>query len=243
MSQGIKPLRVAGRRADDVRKRAAQDVAPRAGRSATTLIAAGAFPLGMTNLHIYDNDNHLYLTAMNLPHMSVFRFDSASEATSNGVPHMERLDLEAGICRILGVLARGAIERMREVPTGSVVCPLGLETWIVRPSPSGRLSEYFAGLPSHTRRRVFIHRTPVRSPWTQARCLWDLAYETLEADRGSGFKRVENSAAALRQGVEVLTYGLAAYREGPQATRRYFLESLGHPVRHEIDEPPGLQRP
>lgn len=196
----------------------------------------------MTNLHIYDNDNHLYLTAMNLPHMSVFKFDSAAETTANGVPRMERLDLEAGICRILAVLARGAIERMREVPTGSVVCPLGLETWIVRPSPSGRLSEYFAGLPSHTRRRVFIHRTPVRSPWTHARCLWDMAYETLEAGRGSGLVRAENPPAALRQGVEALTYGLVAYREGPQATRSYF-ESLGHPVRHEIDEPPGLQRP
>lgn len=190
----------------------------------------------MTNLHIYDNDNHLYMTAMDLPRFSVFRLESAPQAVSNGMPRVERLDLETGVARILAALAKGAVERMLEVPTGDVTAPIGLETWIVRPSLDGRLSEYFSGLPSSTRRRVFIHRTPVRSPLTQARCHWDAAYEVLESDRGSRLARAENTPAALRQGVDVLSGALVAYREGPLATRRYF-ESLGHSVKHETDEP------
>lgn len=87
-----------------------------------------------------------------------------------------------------------------------------------------------------SRRRVFIHRTPVRSPMTQARCHWDAAYEVLESDRGSRLARAENTPAALRQGVDVLSGALVAYREGPLATQRYF-ECLGHSVKQEADEP------
>lgn len=207
------------------------DLARRRGRTGTILISPSALTLGMANLHIYDEFNHLYLAAFGLPSVKVFRVPVQDLAgTNHSSPALKATPLEdnQGIALIVTAFASDVLQSAVG-EGGAPPQAHTLRTWIVHPSSSGKLSEYFAQGATRLRDRVFLHHSPaiyanhpLPSPWDEAYRRFERMYRVTE---------YATPPAALRQGAEVLMMGLLPCREGREAIGRY-LASLGHPITH-----------
>lgn len=182
----------------------------------------------MTNLHIYDEHNHLYLAAFRLPPVKVFRVPTQNPVGSLSPSKATPIDDDQGIALIVTALAneslRSLIAEDDAIPEAHI-----LRTWIVGSSGTGKLSEYFTLGSTRHRSRVFLHQSPaiyadrpVPSPWEEAYRRFEQMYRVTECVTPS---------AALRQGAKVLTMGLLPCREGREAFDRY-VASLGHPTTH-----------
>lgn len=180
----------------------------------------------MTNLHIYDEFNHLYLAAFRLPSVKVFRLPTPEIPGLTPSAKAKSLDDDQGIALIVTALANEVLQATtsddRALPEAHE-----LRTWIVRPSSTGKLSEYFDQGATRLRDRVFLHHSPAIYASHPLPSPWDEAYRRFE--RMYRVTKYATPSAALRQGAEVLTMGLLPCRKGREALNRY-LASLGHPI-------------
>lgn len=185
-----------------------------------------------SDVHLYDEDHHLYMTGLYMPPQSVFGQLPQSDLNSHARA-WARVPDDEGLARVLTAITGGLLQR--EIVADSIpgTPPYEkLESWVLRPTTdrAGRLDAWFVGEPLHTRYRVLVHHAPRRHGSLILPLLWDEAYRELEAIRPSRPRRYV-STEALRSGVRVLEDYLAAYRTGPDAVR-HAAESLGHPIYH-----------
>ena len=187
----------------------------------------------MINLHVYDHDNHLFMTAYDRPRQAVFRARVSSRAHNGAGPEAEwtRVPDDEGIATIATAMAKyfaGGWLRQTGSPTGPA--PGDLQTWVLRPSPDrrGRLEDWFMGSPAQSRYRVMIHRTARKHATGPVPLLWDEVYNQLDTQGSPPLKRRAASLEALRAGVIVLGEGLAAYRASSEAVAAW-AGGLGHP--------------
>ncbi|MCC6678803.1 MAG: hypothetical protein IT436_16850 [Phycisphaerales bacterium] len=183
----------------------------------------------LTNLHVYDDLNHLHMAGFYVPERFsiALTFDKVDgDQTPGAGGHDRGKETESVLSAILDVVQPGYAHQ---------VAGAGWETFILGPpgNSGSRLREWFAGEPSTSHYRVLIHREP---RWRDAQgglAAWERVVAALQASPGSPRVDRRPSTEALRAGVLVLEEGLQAYRSGPDAVRT-FIEGLGHPYRHVI---------
>ena len=185
----------------------------------------------MINLHVYDPDNHLFLTGFYLPKQHVFR--RGRDAGNGSSREWARVPDEEGMARILTALA-GQLAGVWLRESTIEPMPIGLETWALGYSAKGAFESWFVDEPPGTRYRVWMHRTPRRHGQCSLPVLWDEVYNEFDAKGTPPLRRRSLPGSALHSGVVVLEEALAAYRAGPAAAAEV-IQNLGHPLRHVTD--------
>ncbi|MEX2217667.1 MAG: hypothetical protein WD749_02815 [Phycisphaerales bacterium] len=156
----------------------------------------------MTNLYVFDDANHLYLTGFYLPRTVVFSGPSKAERRFFE-PKYSRMPDDIGIAAILTGLARQQVMFLLDPPEEQIAA-IGLDTWVLRRSGVGALSSWYAGEQPATRYRVLMHRMPRKHGGRGLPLIWDQSYDVLEATPGFRLERRTPSKTALYDAVGVL---------------------------------------
>lgn len=181
----------------------------------------------VTNLHLYDSHNHLFMTGFYLPR----KFPSAPgfRMLAGLGPEDNRTPDDDSVGQMLMAMAKErSATRLRG--TGRDTEEAGLQTWVFSPSPRhlGRLEDWFAGALPDSRYRVLVHRTPCQYAGRRLPVLWDDVYDELYALNPPTLRSYPPSPRALRSGVTVLEEGLGSYSRGTEAAITW-ADGLGHP--------------
>lgn len=178
------------------------------------------------DLHVFDDANHLFLTAYDLPRFDAFEADRSGD---NG-RGWKSISTDEAWARILQLTARPFVRWEAYGPPFVPAAGTVLETCLLRPAAEcqGRHREYFNGRSS--RYRLALHRTARNLAKHPSPLVWDQVYHKVDRDNPSQVVRHPVTNTALHAGAVVLEEGLAVYRSGSNI--RAFVDGLGHPYVH-----------